>query len=828
MELKDRAEGVLRYYRHVFQYLSELRFRVEIRQGEFVTLDVRKHRPALRKLVLPGLVGEWRAKPRPTLSLPPLVTGYLEDRAEPGDDTLTFGLGYPVVATEQQYLPLLTIPLCVEPEEDRLRISRLPEEIRVNHFALRRLGIQQTFEHYSTTMTDADLIADVYRRITSEKADEPLFELEEALRSKSLDVVRDRAIVYVYPDADFLWNVRQDTASILDWLKTSGPFAVAFGAPNENRPAGKRYGAVDARPLMPSQLQAALAIESRKLCSVSGPPGTGKTFLIGTLAAQKITARALRMAGLLPPSHVFADTLLITSTNRKAVTSALDKLRDPQEGKHIPGFLHAGRISILSESLAELAKLLKQVHEEPEEAARKEAARLYLELERLKSEIDRRAETKSAWTLPDPTLAPKIAAELDSIQGNSREALADVFTRYGFGNLGALLKPETNAATMLERTRKLVQQVADRTELPALHADLYRRAREYLYWHHAADKSGVRRMLALIDRMGRSGGLGYVMNQSALNLRTLYDFAPVILCTALSVRNILPMGVSKQPGEPVVDTAIVDEAAQTLFAFVLPVLYRAARVGVIGDTNQLGPVVSVPRDEIEALADKVMFGTVDGQVGPGEPFEYGRSALEVVGRRMKTAAVLREHFRCRREIISFCDRLCDYGLEIAIEVPPLPELPDPLVFVDVPGAHVRMGQSLANEAECEEVLKIAARLAERIGAERIAVLTPYRAQASLLRTRLRKAKLRMIAGTVHALQGDEKPVVIFSSVVSQRGPGSFAFVNRSPNLINVTVSRARQCLIWVGDRGKIEAESLTTPVGLLWRHFQQTGAAAAI
>jgi superfamily I DNA and/or RNA helicase len=84
--------------------------------------------------------------------------------------------------------------------------------------------------------------------------------------------------------------------------------------------------------------------------------------------------------------------------------------------------------------------------------------------------------------------------------------------------------------------------------------------------------------------------------------------------------------------------------------------------------------------------------------------------------------------------------------------------------------------------------------------------------------RRRRDGRRLTVGTVHALQGDEKPIVILSMVISGKGPGTMQFMNRGRNLLNVAVSRAQRTLVVVGDRARMESEEGHW-VRELWRHF---------
>lgn len=58
-----------------------------------------------------------------------------------------------------------------------------------------------------------------------------------------------------------------------------------------------------------------------------------------------------------------------------------------------------------------------------------------------------------------------------------------------------------------------------------------------------------------------------------------------------------------------------------------------------------------------------------------------------------------------------------------------------------------------------------------------------------------------LVDTVHKFQGDERDVIIFSSVISQNTPlGAIIFLKNTGNLFNVAITRARSILTVVGDK----------------------------
>ena len=170
------------------------------------------------------------------------------------------------------------------------------------------------------------------------------------------------------------------------------------------------------------------------------------------------------------------------------------------------------------------------------------------------------------------------------------------------------------------------------------------------------------------------------------------------------------------------------------------------------------------------------------------------------------------HYRCRAGIIEYCRRLIyGDGLEpVRVERPPNGQhsfLYPPMAWVKVEhkmGAR-KQGGSWVNDDQIREIVRWLKHDRQRIvahyGVERIsdavALIAPFRAQALALRKAVtgllgQEEADAMVINTVHALQGAEKPIVAFSLTQDQGG----FFVDRDgPNLLNVAVSRAKDCFI---------------------------------
>ncbi|NJO84815.1 MAG: hypothetical protein HC828_19970 [Blastochloris sp.] len=107
-----------------------------------------------------------------------------------------------------------------------------------------------------------------------------------------------------------------------------------------------------------------------------------------------------------------------------------------------------------------------------------------------------------------------------------------------------------------------------------------------------------------------------------------------------------------------------------------------------------------------------------------------------------------------------------------------------------------------NRAEVQATVQLVAALTKhlaRTGLEAtIGVVTPYRSQKELLGEVLAKYP-NIKVGTAHTFQGDERDIMIFSLVLSEGIEQSIDWLNRTVNLLNVALTRARNTLFIVGN-----------------------------
>lgn len=125
------------------------------------------------------------------------------------------------------------------------------------------------------------------------------------------------------------------------------------------------------------------------------------------------------------------------------------------------------------------------------------------------------------------------------------------------------------------------------------------------------------------------------------------------------------------------------------------------------------------------------------------------------------------------------------------------------MFYDIPGRERRIGNSIGNEQEVDFIVDMLESFVRTIGlpvatACSFAIISPYRTQVKLLRTRLERSSItfreNIEVNTVDGFQGREKDIVIISCVRTSES-GAIGFL-RDARRMNVAITRARSCL-WV-------------------------------
>ncbi len=264
----------------------------------------------------------------------------------------------------------------------------------------------------------------------------------------------------------------------------------------------------------------------------------------------------------------------------------------------------------------------------------------------------------------------------------------------------------------------------------------------------------------------------------------IVDEARVILCTLTS--SYLSPHMAGQR----FDTLIAEEAGMA----TLPALFYAAsrcdrRAIMVGDPRQLPPIVQSDDDVVRRAIGRTIF-----DVGVSDPLHSDAVALLDVQYRMhpQIGSLVGELFYAGRLV---------HAADTEAITARAPFAGRAVVVVDRPSTCQRSqkGSSRVNPTSAEATADLALE-AVRAGHDSVAVITPYAAQAAEIRRLLAARRIAdaVECSTIHRFQGRECDVVLLDLVDAQPMRPS-ALVGESPNLLNVSISRARGKLVIVAD-----------------------------
>lgn len=258
-------------------------------------------------------------------------------------------------------------------------------------------------------------------------------------------------------------------------------------------------------------------------------------------------------------------------------------------------------------------------------------------------------------------------------------------------------------------------------------------------------------------------------------------------------------GISKPILKKPFDLVILDEASQSTEPLSWIPITQAKKVVFAGDHLQLPPTIYSEDAKAKGLGVTL--------------FERLQKFLPE-----QAQTLLRIQYRMHETIMGFSSQRFYEGAlraDDSVRAHTASELPDvattsltqvPLIYVDTAGAgYDEAWNDLLESRENEGEAKLAYYLYEQlresgIPAKQMAMLTPYVAQARLLK-QLSGHDKSIEIGSIDGFQGREKEVVILS-LVRSNDKGEVGFLSDTRRM-NVGMTRARRLLIVLGDSGTL-------------------------
>lgn len=263
------------------------------------------------------------------------------------------------------------------------------------------------------------------------------------------------------------------------------------------------------------------------------------------------------------------------------------------------------------------------------------------------------------------------------------------------------------------------------------------------------------------------------------NVERFLKIFPIVATTCISAHKI---GKPK----PYFDMVILDEASQCNTAVSLIPAIRGNNLMLVGDPQQLNPVITLNPRTNDVL--KRMYYVTD-------EYDYIKNSIYktyLACDSVSDEVLLSHHYRCHKKIIEFNNQKYYHG---RLKIDSRTESDAPLEYRKILPSSTALRNT--SPAEAEEIVNYVSRHPEK----KIGIITPFTNQKECIREMLEYHKLQNVpCGTVHAFQGDEKDVILFSLAVTDKtGEGTYSWLKNNKELINVATSRAREKLIILAD-----------------------------
>lgn len=492
---------------------------------------------------------------------------------------------------------------------------------------------------------------------------------------------------------------------------------------------------------------------------IQGPPGTGKTStIINTIVTAFFNEK----------------TVLFASYNNHPINGVVEKLLGMKYQNHRIPFpaLRLGS----NEKMQEALEYIRNVYEQTRKIA------VY------KSTLDRNREDRIERAKRLSGLLRRYEERLDLEE--RRETIHRVLEFENEQSISFQMLPfqADLQGRQMEQVKRRIEKTGDITEEEdfSLLDDNVEELKKYLYYTSAS-------YIKKIDLPRHEELKNIIFNQNKKlqleefarylskkeNIRKLQEIFPIVATTCISAHKL------GEP-EPMFDMVIMDEASQCNLAVSLVPVIRGGSLMLVGDPQQLNPVIQLEELVNQKLRKKYNIS---------EEYDYRKNSIYktfLACDAVSDEILLHYHYRCHEKIIGFNNKKY-YNEKLCIQTKS--DEKEPLLYIDVKDSQSN-GKNTA-PAEVEEILRYAAANRDKT----IGVITPFVNQRKLLEEAAREARLVNVdCGTVHAFQGDEKDVVLFSTAITQQtGQGTYQWLKNNKELINVATSRARDKLVILAD-----------------------------
>lgn len=531
-----------------------------------------------------------------------------------------------------------------------------------------------------------------------------------------------------------------------------------------------------------SQHQAIVNSNEKIISVISGPPGTGKSFTIANIAAEKVSK---------------GQSVLISSKNKEALAVIESKIGsqlgisnlcvNPSEDKNFTG-LKAHLSHILGRKFIRKNIDFSAISVAFEEFQSLHDKHLVEEKKLIHQFENERTHHQRLKDTAKKELPASLKQRVYEFRSKDSIPLWEGLDQYY--NSIEKIRSQAVASLKLVNDFRIEQGINEhRSTLRTYHSFLKARNQK------------------------RKEMLGAEINYSVI-LRSF----PVWLIRANDVSRVLPFE------KEVFDVLIIDEASQCDIPSLIPLMQRAKKVIIVGDIKQLNHISFI--STAFEMGSKINVSDEEKYLCRHRDYSILHLAEEILDPMDKVE--LTEHFRSQFPIISFSNReFYKNNLEILTKRPI--SIAKHVEFVRTKGK--RLKGVLRSEIglilkEITRIIKEEETLPDNLKTS-IGVLSPFRKQVDALFTELfQEFSLEIITahkitvGTAFTFQGNERDLMLISFGLDKDAlSGSFTFLNRD-DVFNVSITRARnrQVFYYSFDPENLKWEST---LGVFFRFYHE-------
>lgn len=552
---------------------------------------------------------------------------------------------------------------------------------------------------------------------------------------------------------EILLDLNEEYEGIMEMYrqqKVTAPIRAFFGELTKRPVRTKQYPlALLNRRINLDQLLAIHHGLKYPLSYIQGPPGTGKTnTILNTIATAFFNEK----------------TVLFTSYNNHPIDSVFEQLRDIRyRGNPIPlPVIRLGNTEKVEEALDEIKRLYLQTKE----------MKVYART------LERNRDDKIERTARLSELLKRYEEILDLRE--RKEAIERLLQAEQ--NLTFRVELQSRQLSQIEKRISGIEEVREEDAMPLIDDD-EEEFRKYLYYISAKyiQRLGEPKNQDLLDIVLMEGSRKLQVTEfnrylsQEENMKKFLRIFPVVITTCISAHRL---GAPK----PYFDMVIMDEASQCNCAVSLVPIIRGKNLMLVGDPQQLSPVIVLDPKNNQALKKRYKIS---------REYDYMENSIYktyLACDSVSDEILLSYHYRCHEKIIEFNNKKYYNGkLKIRSSV----QEDTPLVYLDLeedPAA----GKNTA-PAEAAKIIEFVQENRDK----KIGIITPFTNQRDCINQKLRESGIEDIqCGTVHAFQGDEKDIILFSlAVTDQTFAKTYGWLKNNKELINVATSRAKEKLI---------------------------------